>query len=66
MIKLNAIRFISQCTARGQLSPDEQHALVDAVLQDKSFVLALYSNFKHEPDTFVKHAKRRFAASSKQ
>lgn len=63
-VKINAIRLINKCMARRMITMEEAHALVDLVLCDNSYVLALYTNFKSDPETFVRYARKKVKGSA--
>jgi hypothetical protein len=63
VVKLNAIKLITQCRnpelGANAFTEEEAQAIMDLVLKDDSYIISLYSNFKDDPLTFAKYCKKK-------
>jgi hypothetical protein len=67
-VKISAMNFVSQCRNEnflhgdvegGPLTEREYQALVDLLLDEDSYVISLYHNFKDDPKLFVKYSRKK-------
>ncbi len=70
-IQMQAIQFLlTKCRdskmGEKMLSEDDIVLLTDAVLNFDPYIISLFSNFKNEPETFIRYAKRKPAEYTKQ
>lgn len=67
-VKIAAMNYVSQCRndlffpdgiEEGALTEREYQILVDLLLDEDSYVISLYHNFKDDPRLFVKYARKK-------
>ena len=67
-VKISALNFVSQCRNEaflqgdvegGPLTEKEYQALIDLVLDEDSYLISLYHNFKDDPKLFVKYSRKK-------
>lgn len=68
-VKISALNFASQCRNEsffhseevegGPLTEKEYQSIVDLLLDEDSYMISLYHNFKDDPKLFVKYARKK-------
>jgi hypothetical protein len=67
-VKIAAMKFASHCRNEtffneevegGPLNEQEYQVLIDLLLNEDSYIISLYYNFKDDPNLFVKYARKK-------
>jgi len=67
-VKITAMNYVSQCrhdsffpdgVEGGPLTEREYQILIDLLLDEDSYLISLYHNFKDDPKLFVKYARKK-------
>lgn len=61
-LKVNCVKTLMQLKQSKELSEQESNILLELALNDDTYVLALYSNFKGDKTAFIRYAKKKAAS----